>query len=322
MAAQTTKNNVKIVFFGTSDFAVVQLEALAKHFNVIAVVTTQDMPVGRKQILASPPVKMFAGKNKIPVFQPEKLDSNFKIQVSELKPDLFIVAAYGKMIPNEILGIPRLGALNVHPSLLPQWRGPAPIQYAILNGDDKTGVTVMLVDEQMDHGSILSQATYHISNNKITYSELHDELAKLGAKLLVKTLSKWIDGKIKPISQDESKATYSKLLRKEDGRIDWHETAEKINRKIRALNPWPGAFAVWKRKQNMLRLYIERAEIFDEKSPDSARTGEVFLKNNALCVKTGNGILQLLQLQLEGKKSLDAKTFLNGYANIIGSVLQ
>lgn len=321
------KSATKIVFFGTSDFAVAQLMALIKNFNVVAIVTTPDKSVGRKQIFTPPPLKSWIIKHetlnkKVKILQPKKLDEQFKFQVLSFKSDVFVVAAYGKMIPKEILDIPMLGTLNMHPSLLPRWRGPSPIQYAILNGNRETGVTVMLVDEQMDHGPILSQATYHISNNKITYPELHNELARLGAKLLVETLPKWIAGNIKPIPQDESKATYSKLLKKEDGKIDWHASAEEIDQKIRALNPWPGSFTIWKRKQNMLRLYIECAEILNEKSPNSTRTGEVFLKNNALSVKTGNGVLVLKQLQLEGKKSLDVKTFLNGYSDIIGSVLQ
>ena len=315
-----------IVFFGTSEFAIIQLEALIKHFNVVAVVTAPDEPVGRKQILTPPPLKSWILKHKtlknISILQPEKLDSGFMHQVSEFNPNLFIIAAYGKIIPKAILDIPTLGTLNVHPSLLPSWRGPSPIQYTILNGDTETGVTIMLVDETMDHGPILSQNIYRIANNKITYPELHDELAKLGAKLLIETLSKWINKEIKPVSQDESKAIYSKLLKKEDGKIDWSCSAEDIERKIRAFTPWPGTFTFWQRKQNVLRLYIERTEISPDKVPDSSRIGEVFFKNNALCVKTRNGVLQLLQVQLEGKKTLDVKTFLNGYSDIIGSVLQ
>lgn len=209
-------------------------------------------------------------------------------KTEELKPDLVIVASYGKIIPKKILEIPKYGCLNIHPSLLPKYRGPSPIQTTILNGDKKTGVTIILMDEKIDHGPILSQQEQKIPSLKITYPELSQELAKLGAKLLIQTIPKWIKGEIKPKPQDESKATHTKILKREDGKIDWSKPDREIERQIRAFNPWPGSFTFIKHKNKTLRIKVLEAN----------------LKDNKLIVK---------KLQPEGKKPMTFEEFKRGY---------
>ena len=186
---------------------------------------------------------------------------NCKLKIENYRPDLIIVAAYGQILPKEILDIPKYGCLNVHPSLLPKYRGPSPIQAAILNGDNEAGVTIINMTEKVDAGPIISNSKFKIQNSKLTYKELHDELAKLGAKLLLKTIPEWIAGKIKPKTQDETKATYTKIIKKEDGRIDWKKPAEYIERQVRALNPWPGTYTFYKSKI----LKILKTEIINDK---------------------------------------------------------
>ncbi len=322
----TQDKNIKIVFWGTPEFAIPSLEALIKNgYNIVAVITNPDEPAGRKNIITPPPTKMWAEKNNIPVFQPPVL----KIENSKLKippADLYIVAAYGKIIPKDILDLPKLGALNIHPSLLPHRRGPSPIQYTILNGDTETGVTIIKMDELMDHGPILAQqelefSIYNLQFTKTTYKNLHDELAKLGAELLIETLPKWITGEIKSIPQNEAQATYSKILKKEDGRIDWSWPAEKIERMVRAFNPWPGVWTILTQDKKNYRLRIEEAEIFAEE-PTEGLPGYVWqTPKYPLLVKTGRGNLTVKKIILEGKKSMRAEDFLRGYPQIIGKTL-
>lgn len=210
--------------------------------------------------------------------------NDFK-KIKKLKPDLVVVASYGKIFPKEILKIPQYGCLNVHASLLPKYRGPSPVQTAILNGDKETGVTIFLMDEKIDQGPILAQREWEIANSKINYRELLKKLANLGAKLLVETLPKWIAGKIKPNPQDDLRASYTKLLKREDGKIDWTKPAQEIERQVRAFHPWPGAFTFHKGK----RIKILEADIS---------------KNNKLVIK---------KLQPEGKKPMTAEEFKRGH---------
>ena len=311
----------RIVFFGTPEFALPALEELVKsRYSVAAVITRPDERVGRKQILTPPPVKSWVlkhGTRNIEMLQPYILDERFKFQVSSFRPDLFIVAAYGKIIPKEILDIPRYGALNIHPSLLPRWRGPSPIQYAILAGDCDAGVTIMQMDEMMDHGPIVAQRQFAIS--KTTYPELHDALSKLGAKLLIETLPGWINGEITPIPQDDLQATYSKILAKDDGRVVWSKQTDEIERMVRAFNPWPGAWTLWPSESKILRVRMEAADIMDEE-PSEGAPGFVWTKkNNPILVKTGRGSIAIKKLGIEGKKILDADQFLHGYPQITNS---
>ena len=322
----TQDKNIKIVFWGTPEFALPTLETLFKNgYNIVAVITNPDKPVGRKNIITPPPVKVWAEKHNIPVFQPPKLEiRNLELEIAEA--DLYIVAAYGKIIPKEIINLPKCGSLNIHPSLLPRWRGPSPIQYTILNGDTETGVTIIKMDEKMDHGPILAKrelkfSIFNFQFSKITYQTLHDELTKLGAELLIETLPKWIAGEIKPTPQNEVEATYSKILKKEDGRIDWSQPAEKIEKKIRAFNPWPGAWTTWSKNGRTYRLRIEEADIFkseDKKAPP----GLVWKTDNSLlCIKTAKLNLSVKKITLEGKKTMEVKEFLRGYPQIIGQTL-
>ena len=311
--------NTKIVFFGTPEFALPSLGALINSgYAVAATVTNPDERVGRKQILTPPPVKIFAGKHGIPVLQPERL--NFGTFKFNLPPaDIYVVAAYGKIIPKEILDIPKFGALNIHPSLLPRWRGPSPIQATILAGDIETGVTIIQMDEGIDHGPIIAQCKSQIVKRKMTYPELHDELSQLGAELLIETLPKWIRAEITPVPQDDLQATYSKILTKDSGRIDWSQPAEEIERMVRAFTPWPGAWTTWPSTDRIYRLRIEAAEISLEEA-NSGMPGYVFsTSRHPLLVKTGQKSLAIRRLTLEGRRTVDDKSFLRGHPGLIGS---
>ncbi len=278
-----SNSQLKIIFIGTPEFGAMVLEKLIKSgHKPFLVITAQDKPVGRKQIVTPPPVKILAEKYNIPVAQPEKI-GDWKTQIENLKPDLAIVASFGQMIPSDVLGIPRYGFVNVHPSLLPQYRGPSPIQYAILNGDEKTGVSIMRPTEKMDAGPVFIQRELTVNPNE-EFSSLHDRLAVMGADLLIEMLPKLFAGQINAQSQDDSKATYSKIIKKEDGLIDWQEPAEKIERRIRAFNPWPNAYTLFNNK----RLEILKAE-------------------------TVGGELIIKEVQLEGKKPMSFKDFLLGH---------
>src|SRR3989338_3685591 len=243
--------NVKIIFFGTSEFGSVVLGKLVQAgYKPFLVVTTQENPAGRNLKLISSPVKILAEQYRLPVAQPEKLGlakfCKSNLAKPSLEPDLFVVASYGEILPKEVLDIPKKGTLNVHPSLLPKYRGPSPVHTSILNGDKSTGVTIMLLDEKMDHGPILANSKFEILNSKPTFPELRDKLAELGADLLIKTIPQWVEGKIQAIPQDDSRATYTKIFAKEDGKIDWNRPAEEIECQMRAFTPWPGTFTVFK----------------------------------------------------------------------------
>ena len=273
---------MKYVFFGTPEFAAIILEKLIEvGFIPSAVVSNPDKPIGRKKILPPPPVKSLVMEHEtwsIPVLQPEKLDKSFMFYVSSFMPDIFIVAAYSQILSRQILEIPRLGTIGVHPSLLPKYRGATPIQAAILNGDEKTGVSLFLIDEKMDNGPILSKKELEFSTRlpdgqviNYQFSDLLQKLAKLGADLLIETLPKYINGEINPLPQDESQAIYTKKIKTEDAFIKPEdlkkaqeiggETALKTDRKIRALNPEPGTWTMRDGK----RVKILEAVLIDEK---------------------------------------------------------
>ncbi len=316
---------LKIIFLGTPKFGATILKGLIENnYKPVLVITAPDKPVGRKQVLTPPPVKTIAEKHKISVEQPPKI-RNWKAALQEvrpkasreignLKPDLGIVAAYGQIIPQNILTIPKYGFLNVHPSLLPKYRGASPIQAAILNGDEKTGLTIILMDEKMDHGKIVSSSQFLISDKKITCPELSQKLAELGANLLKETIPKWVKGEIKPKAQNEKNATYTKIIKKEDGKIDWSKPAEEIERQIRAFTPWPGSFTFWQKparnasgiavasgNDKTFRVKILEADVLKNKIPSK------------ICFKCGKDYLMIKKLQPEGKKPVTAEDFLRGY---------
>ncbi len=328
----TQFSNIRTILMGTPEFAErifrKFLGAKLLNFDIVAVITAPDKPVGRKQELTPSPVKKWALKNNLNILQPEKIGNpEWNLRIKQLNPDLIITAAYGQMIPKEILDIvdPRLGrakfgVLNIHPSLLPKYRGASPIHAAILNGDKTSGVTIIKMDEKMDHGPIISNFQFPIFN-KPTYEKLSEKLADAGAELLVKTLPGYVNRKIKPEPQDHSKAIFCKIIKKQDGKIDWNKSAEEIERQIRAFHEWPNAFASLKLKDKSQKLKVLGAEVLKENS--NKKTSEVFLDNDKnLCVQTGSGVLILKQVQLEGKKPMTAKDFLNGHPEIIGTILK
>ncbi|SMP11333.1 methionyl-tRNA formyltransferase [Desulfurobacterium pacificum] len=308
----------KMVFMGTPDFAVPSLKALIdKGFNVSLVVTQPDKPAGRGKKLTPPPVKVVAEKNGIPVVQPEKIKNNeeFKKLLEDISPDLIVVVAYGKILPSWLLNLPRYGCINLHASLLPEYRGASPIQSALLDGKEKTGVTVMKISEELDAGDILSQRVVPIEKND-NAETLHDKLAKVGAELLVETIPLYIKGEIKPTAQEHSKATYCTRITKEMGKIDWNEPAEKIFNKVRAFTPWPSAYTTFNGK----RLKIIQAEPVD--CSFSASPGTVVKADKELIVSTGKGCLKILRLKPEGRKEISAEEFLRGYPIKTGDKLK
>jgi methionyl-tRNA formyltransferase len=320
---------MRIVFIGTPEFSVIILKGLINSgLKPVLVVTETDKPVGRKQIITPPPVKLLAQEYHIPIAQPEEI-SNLKSKILNLSPDLIVVAAYGQIIPKSILEIPRHGCLNVHPSLLPRWRGPSPIQYAILNGDKKTGVTIMLIDEKTDHGPILSQREIIISENE-TGETLCEKLTDLGTRLLLETISQLEKGLAKPRPQDEEKATYSKFLTRQDGEINWKKTAEEIERQIRALELWPGSFVPWQSRDKLLKIKILKARILKSKGGIAYPVGKTLVvPQNQICIQCGKGFLPgegdflvIERLQLEGKKEMTSEEFLRGHPGFIGTILK
>jgi methionyl-tRNA formyltransferase len=296
---------MNIVFFGTPEFALPSLHKLIEaDFNVVAVVTTPDEPTGRNAKPTPPPVKVFAEQNGLRIFQPSSLKENDFFDIfCNLKPDICIIVAYGKIIPQKYLDIPKYGFVNIHPSLLPKYRGPSPIQSAILNGDAETGISLIKIDDQMDHGPIITQINYTISNDKY-YAEIEVDMAELGAKLLVDNLSMYIDSTLKPVEQDHASATIVKKFNRIDGKIDWSKSAEQIRNQIRALNPNPGTWTTLNDKT----LNIFKADIVELDSKD-----DVIREKSRLLLKTGDGYISPTLLQLEGKKVLSIKEFLNGF---------
>jgi methionyl-tRNA formyltransferase len=314
------KGKIKTIFIGTPDFSVPSLRALIEdaQFDIMAVVTQPDKKVGRKQIITPPPVKVEALKYNIPVFQPDKI-LNLKSEILNLKPDIIIVMAYAQIMPENMLKIPKYGCINVHASLLPKYRGASCIQAAILNGDKETGVTIMKMDKGLDTGPILAQKSVNISSSD-TAGTLYRKLSELGAETLTPTIKEYISGKIAPQGQDNSIANYIGLLKKEDGKIDWKKTAALLERFIRAMNPWPGAFASLKIKNNYLLLKIIEVEHRPIKI-NNYKIGEIFLYGNDIAVQCGQDSLIIKKLQLEGKKAMTSKEFLLGNKELIGQIL-
>lgn len=302
------KTALNIIFAGTPDFAIPSLEALlsSKH-KVRAVYTTLDRPSGRGLKLTPSPIKQFAVRNNLPVYQPVTLsDKNEQKILQNLNADILVDVAYGLILPKEVLTTFEFGCINLHPSLLPKWRGAAPIQRAILAGDEETGVTVMQVNEGLDTGDILRQEKITI-NKDDTSVTLHDKLAKFGASLLLETLEDLMTGRVKPIPQDDFLSCYAKKIIKEEGLIDWNLSAVELDRKIRAFNQWPVAFAVL--SGNTIRIW--QAEPLN-KTIKNVPIGTILEANKwGIDVVTGNGILRLLKLQLSGGKVLSAEELLN-----------
>ena len=299
-----------LVFMGTPEFAVASLRGLLAAKAPISLVITQpDRPKGRGKKIVAPPVKMLAEAKGIPVYQPQKVKSGEAIErIAALAPPCIVVVAYGQLLPAEILTLPQMGAVNVHASLLPKYRGPAPIHWALIRGEEKTGITTMLMDVGMDTGDILMQSEVVIEP-KDTAGSLHDRLAEEGAKLLVETLHLLKKGKVIPRAQDDSQASLAPMLVKEDGEIDWNEEAKKICCRIRGLDPWPGGFTLWQGKRLKLFGCQPLAKATE------AKPGTVIAANEGgLQIASGKGAVLIETLQLEGRRSLPVADFLRGYS--------
>jgi methionyl-tRNA formyltransferase len=299
----------KIVFMGTPDFSVPILRQLIQDgYDVIGVVTQPDRPVGRKKILTPPPVKVEAEKHGIPVFQPEKIRKQEELEkILALKPDLIVTAAFGQILPKEILEAPKYGCINVHASLLPELRGGAPIHYAILQGKKKTGITIMYMVEKLDAGDILTQEEVMITDDD-TVGTLHDKLSEAGAKLLSETIPKLLKGELKPIPQNEKEATFAYNIKREQEKIDWSKSGEDIFNHIRGMNPWPVAYTT----MNHSVLKIWRGEKVSAKGKYEPGT-IIEITGDGIVVSTGdNTAIKITELQASGKKRMTAEEFLRG----------
>jgi methionyl-tRNA formyltransferase len=307
-----------IVFMGTPEFSVPSLEALIRtDFRIVAVYTQPDRRAGRGQQVTSSPVKRLALSQRLDVIQIEKFKEAGTIErLAVLAPDLIVVAAFGLILPAGVLNLPRFGCLNVHPSLLPRHRGASPVTTAILQGDEITGVTIMLLDAGMDTGPILNQREVPISDEDTTGS-LDVKLSKIGAQLLVETLPLWIEGSIKPRPQDEIEATYSKMIKKEEGEVNWRLSTQELWRRIRAFDPWPGSYTRWRGK--LLKL-VKVIPVYGEESAEPGKVIALPLqKAVGVGVQTGDGVLGLVEVQLEGKREMPAEEFVRGQRDFIGS---
>ncbi len=347
------KRKTKVLFLGASDFAVPALEALIRaDYQIVAVITTPDEPAGRKQVLTPPPIKAAAIRLGIGVLQPLKLKDPTFIKLLttnySLQTILGIVASYGKIIPPEIINLFPKGILNIHPSLLPEYRGSSPIQSALLNGDEETGVTIIKIDEEVDHGPIVAKSEKRKAKNR-RYRELHDGLARLGAELLIKILPDYLAGKIKPAEQDHSRATFTKKIAKEDGRIDWRKDAKQIYNQFRAFHVWPGIWTIWRPAADVAPAFGSKSQkafgtgaqrtgnlgtgalkITDCKISESQPyhghekiyIGVVYEEDGTIYVPCAKGHLELLRVQLEGAKEMPIRDFVRGHGDFIGSLLR
>lgn len=312
----SNKKNIKTVFIGTPDFGLEALKRLIQDdsFDVELVITQPDKKVGRKQILTPPPIKVEALKNNIKVLQPNRI-SEIESEIKKINPDIAVVIAYGQIIPESILDIPKHGFVNVHGSLLPKYRGAACVQAPILNGDEETGVTIMKMNAGLDTGPILAQTKIQLASEETT-GLLFEKLSQLGADFLLPTLKDYITGKIKEVPQIEEDASYVGQLKKQDGEINWNKPAIEIERFVRAMNPWPSAFAqVKSEKLKVKSIKIIEVEIIEI---NKYKVGEFFIHDKKLAVQAGKDALIIKKIQPEGKKPMSGEDFIKGY----GSQLQ
>jgi len=307
----------RIVFMGTPEFAVPVLDALTRTpHNIVGVYTRADQPAGRGKQLQPSPIKQFAAARGLPIFQPPTLrQPDYIAQLHDLAPDVIIVAAYGLLLPRDVLTIPPRGCINTHASLLPRHRGAAPIIAAILAGDAETGITLMQMDEGLDTGPMLAQRAIPIGDDDTT-GTLTPKLANLATELLSETLPRILAGEIVPQPQDHARATMFKQIKKEEGLIDWTRSAIEIAQRVRAFNPWPSAFTFW----NGVQLKLLCAGAADAKS--NLEIGRVVPLGKEIAVTTGNGVLILREVQLAGKRAMTTEEFVRGQRDFVGSVLK
>lgn len=310
---------MRIVFMGTPDFSVPTLEALvASEHEVVGVVTQPDKPKGRGKEIHMSPVKECALQHNIPVYQPVRArDEAFVDEMRALNPDVMVVIAFGQILPKSLLELPKYGCVNIHASLLPKYRGAAPIQWAVINGDEETGITTMMMDVEMDTGDILEKTVVKLDPEE-TGGSLFDRLSLLGGDLILSTLSKLEKGEITPVSQDHEKATYVKKISKSMGDIDWTMDAVSIERLVRGLNPWPSAFTRWNGK--MLKIW--EAKVLPDPDVKLPCGSVISASDEGLKIQTGAGVLCVTSLQLEGKKRMDTAAFLRGYQVAAGSMME
>jgi methionyl-tRNA formyltransferase len=314
---------LRIVFMGSPAFAVPSLEKLASVYEIAAVYTQPDRPAGRGKQISVSPVKEAAVRLGLTVVQPESLKAESEIaRLAAFKPDVIVIAAYGEILPRAVLEMPPLQCINIHPSLLPRWRGPSPVPGAILAGDPFTGVTIMTVTPKVDTGPVIAQAQIPV-NAADTAGTLMERLSSISADLVLDVLVHWRRGELKPRPQDDSAATYSKMITKENGEIDWHEPVEKIWRKVRAYQPWPGAFTVWQGKR------LEILQAFPLPVTGAAEPGTVVnlslltgnTRDAGFGVVTGDGVLGICFVKYEGKRAMPAAEFARGQRNFFGALL-
>lgn len=304
----------KIIFMGTPDFSVPVLKRIIDEgYEVIAVVTQPDRPVGRKKVLTPPPVKVEAIKQGIPVYQPEKIREKEELdKIIRLQPDLVVTAAFGQILPNELLETPKFGCINVHASLLPELRGGAPIHYSILQGKEKTGITIMYMAEKLDAGDILTQAEVIIEEED-NVGTMHDKLSQAGSDLLAETLPKLLNGELQPIKQDDEKATFAPNVKRSVEKIDWSIAGEAIYNHVRGLNPWPVAYTLL--NGSVLKVW-QTKKIKDSNKAEPGTITEVL--DEGIIVATGNETAILItELQPSGKKKMPAKDYLRGAGSFI-----
>lgn len=316
-----------VIFMGTPQFAVPSLRALAQGPYMITVVTQPDRPAGRGGKLTPPPVKVLADELGFPVLQPPTLrDPDFRARLAELNPTVTVLVAYGEYLAPALLDLPRRGSVNLHPSLLPRWRGSTPIQSAILAGDLETGVSIILMDKGLDTGPILAQRSVSIEPEE-THPQLGARLAEIGAELLAETLTHWLRGEIEPVAQGEEGAILTHTLQKEDGLINWETPAAEIARRVRALQPWPGMYTYWQGRLFKIieaRVFVGsgvRGEGEGIETPGSVRLHTDITGKKSLLVWTADGALELTKVQLEGKPAIEARALVSGYPQILGSQL-
>jgi len=311
---------LRVVFMGSPEFAVPSLEYLVlNQYQIVAVYTQPDKASGRGRSLGSTPVKRVAAALKLSLMQPDSFkEAEALAQLAELRPDVIVVAAYGQILPQSVLELPSYRCINIHPSLLPRFRGASPVASAILTGDEFTGVSIMLMDEGMDTGPVLAQVQLPIEG-KDTTGSLTAKLSLIAARLLVEVLPRWLRGEITPQPQNEAEATYSVSISKQEGKIDWQLSAIDIWRRVRAFYPWPGCYTKWREKQ--LKI-IEAVPLPEEGAYEVGQVVTMEEAKAAFGVGTGSGILGVVKVQLEGRRAMSAADFLRGQRQFINTILQ
>ena len=306
----------KIVFMGSPDFALSTLRALAGAYDVVGVVTQPDRASGRGRELKPPPVKVLAQELNIPIIQPEKLKQPEAMeQLRAWAPDLIVVAAFGQILRKDVLELPRFGCVNVHASLLPRWRGAAPIHAAILAGDEETGVTIMQMDVGLDTGPMLAKRSIHLKPDD-TAGSVFQPLSTLGADLLIETLPDYLSGGLQPVPQPEEGVTYAPMMKKEDGKLDFNFDANELERRVRAFNPWPGTFMDFDGTTlKVHRAHVTPLPVGEGMGVRAADAGQRLIVENQPAVGARGGVLVLDEVQPAGKKSMNGKSFLSGARN-------